>query len=212
MTLRRFFKIVEIRTKIVSLSTFFLGTLYAYYATGRFSPVLFVLMFIAVLCVDMGTTAFNSYFDFRRGVDTRTFNRESDKVLVHEGVGAESALAISFALFGIAGIVGLAVSRLTSFWIGGAGALGMLVGFLYTGGPHPISRTPFGEFFAGGFLGTALFLVSFVVQTGRLSLDAFLVSLPSFLSHRFDSDREQYLRYRRRPNRGKKNAFDSHRK
>jgi 1,4-dihydroxy-2-naphthoate octaprenyltransferase len=54
----------DIRTKIVSLSSLAIGTSYAVYLTREFSPGLFVLMLFATLCVDMGTTGFNSYYDF----------------------------------------------------------------------------------------------------------------------------------------------------
>ncbi len=54
----------------------------------------------------------------------------------------------------------------------------MLVGFAYTGGPYPISRTPFGELFAGFFLGTVLFLISYFVQAQTVTIQAALASLP----------------------------------
>jgi len=58
-------QIVDIRTKIVSVSSLAIGTAYAVYATHTFSPLLFVAMLLATLLVDMGTTGFNSYYDFR---------------------------------------------------------------------------------------------------------------------------------------------------
>jgi len=65
----------------------------------------------------------------------------------------------------IAGILGLILGYLTSFYLVLIGSFCMGVGFIYTGGPYPISRTPLGELFAGGFLGTVLFLISFYVQS-----------------------------------------------
>jgi 1,4-dihydroxy-2-naphthoate octaprenyltransferase len=58
----------------------------------------------------------------------------------------------------------------------------MLVGFLYNAGPLPISRTPLGEVFAGGFLGWVLVsLTIFVVRGGSLSPEDLLVGVPSML-------------------------------
>jgi 1,4-dihydroxy-2-naphthoate octaprenyltransferase len=57
----------------------------------------------------------------------------------------------------------------------------MVVGFAYTGGPFPISRTPFGELFAGGFLGSVLFMLSFYVQTRYVDRKTLFVSLPFLL-------------------------------
>lgn len=37
----------------------------------------------------------------------------------------------------------------------------MAIGYLYTGGPIPISWTPFGELFSGLFMGMIIILLSF---------------------------------------------------
>jgi 1,4-dihydroxy-2-naphthoate octaprenyltransferase len=99
MTIREFFGVVELPTKIVSLSSFTLGTLFAAASVGRISPVRVVLMLLATLAVDMGTTAWNTYFDFLRRVDDSRFNRERNKVLVHGGVPPAAALVVSLFPF-----------------------------------------------------------------------------------------------------------------
>ena len=64
MKISQFFNIVEIRTKIVSVSTILIATLYALYAYGNFELLKYVLLVISASCVDMGTTAFNTLFDY----------------------------------------------------------------------------------------------------------------------------------------------------
>lgn len=178
MNMTQFNRIVEIRTKVISIGTFLCGSLFAAVITREWSWPRFIVMAFAVLFVDMGTTGFNSYFDFVSGTDNKQYNRERDKVLVHEGVNPKLALFISLGLFAAAGVLGLLLAWWTSFWLVVAGGICMIVGFLYTGGPFPISRTPFGELFAGGFLGTVLFTISYYVQSLRLDSVALLVSLP----------------------------------
>jgi 1,4-dihydroxy-2-naphthoate polyprenyltransferase len=179
MTAGQFFSIVEIRTKIISMGTFFMGTLYAVSRAGTFSPGLFFLTLVSVLCVDMGTTGFNAYFDVRLGTDRAEVNREKNKVLLHQGIDAHKALIVSVLLFIGAGITGIILAWLTSWYLLVAGGVCMAVGYLYTGGPFPISRTPLGELAAGGFLGSVLFMISCYIQTQMLSIDALLVSLSS---------------------------------
>lgn len=181
MTLQQFNRIIEIRTKIISIGTFLSGTAYTLLLGNDFSYTRFFIMLLAVLCVDMGTTGFNSYFDFKNGTDNLDLNFEKDKVLVHEGFSPNLALGISLTLFFIASLLGLILGYLTSYKLIIVGALSMGVGFVYTGGPYPISRTPFGELFAGGFLGTVLFLISFYVQSLTLTLESFIVSIPFLL-------------------------------
>jgi 1,4-dihydroxy-2-naphthoate octaprenyltransferase len=55
----------------------------------------------------------------------------------------------------------------------------MLVGYLYTGGPYPIAATPFGELFAGGFMGSGIILLSCFIQQGFVTAHDVLVSIPS---------------------------------
>lgn len=181
MTFNDFARIVEIRTKIISLSAFLIGTLFAAYHAGKLSWLLLLLMLGATLAVDMGTTGFNSYFDFRSGVDSKQFNRERDKVLVHRGIRPHVALGISVALFGIAVVLGLLIGYLAGWEIIFVGAACMAVGFLYNGGPFPLSRTPFGELFAGGFLGLILVTLSYYVQTRTVDTAIVMLGLASFL-------------------------------
>lgn len=178
MTFNQFLRIVEIRTKIISMGTFAAGTLYALYVMGNLNFLVMVLMGFATLFVDMGTTGFNSYFDYRNGTDNHEIECEDDKVLVHQGVSPLWALLVSLMLFGMAGVLGLVLAYLTSWKLIVVGGVCMLVGFAYTGGPLPISRTPFGEVFAGFFLGTTLFVLSFYVQTKSVVVEALLASLP----------------------------------
>jgi len=181
MTLRDFLAIVEIRTKIVSVSTLLLSTIYIALAHGTLSPLKLILMIIATLAVDMGTTAFNTYYDFTRGVDHKETNREVDKVLIHKGVNKWAAFWTAWGLFLLAGILGLILTALTGWPLLIAGGGSMIVGFLYTGGPKPISSTPFGEFFAGGALGAGLFLIHIYLHQETITLYDALISLPSSL-------------------------------
>lgn len=181
MTLKQILAVVEIRTKLVSISTFATATIYALRETGKLDPLVLGLALPAVLFVDMGTTAFNSFFDYWRGVDRGPRLQEADKVLVTEGVPALAAFFVAAACFFVAAILGLVLALRLGAWVIVWGALCMAAGFLYNGGPRPISRTPLGELVAGGFLGTGLFLIAFRLQTGSWGARPLLASIPGAL-------------------------------
>jgi len=167
--LGNFLAVVEIRTKVVSVSSFLLGTLFAMrclsvQGIGAVHWGRALSMFLSTLCVDMGTTAWNTYFDYLRGTDDPRINREPDKVLIHGGLPPAYAFWTALWLYIAAMVGGLVLSFQVGFWILPVGAACMAVGFFYNAGPLPISHTPFGELFAGGFLGSGLFLISFGVQ------------------------------------------------
>ena len=174
-----FLQIVDIRTKIVSLSSLAIGTAYAVHLTHTFSLGLFVAMLLATLFVDMGTTGFNSYYDFVYGVDTVDTDVEKSKALVQRGIDPAVALRISWLLFVLAGIVGLALGALVDWRLVLAGGVCMIVALLYSGGPMPIARLPVGEIFAGGLLGLVLIVVAAFVQTRSVDPRVVWLGLPS---------------------------------
>ncbi len=184
ITFHQLMRIVEIRTKLISVSGFGIGAVYSWYIEGSLDPAVFLVMLGGVLAVDMATTGFNTFFDFFHGVDRHYLNRESDKVLVHQGVPAGTALLVSLGLYAVAVILGIVLALITTPWIIPVGALSMAIGFLYNAGPLPLSRTPLGELFAGGFLGWVLVtLTVFVFRhgSGAMAPEDLLAGIPSML-------------------------------
>lgn len=160
MTFKDMLDIVEIRTKVVSLCTLMVAIAYVFCQSGTVNPVLLGLLVLAALLVDMGTTGFNTWFDYWQGTDSLSWNMEPAKVLVHKGVNPSQALLVSVLCYALALVPGILIAIWVGPWVVFWGAGCMVVGFCYTGGPWPISRGPAGEFFAGGFLGGVLFLIS----------------------------------------------------
>jgi 1,4-dihydroxy-2-naphthoate polyprenyltransferase len=179
LTLVDFLQIVDIRTKVVSVSSLAIGTAYAAYAAHAFSPSRFAVMLAATLFVDMGTTGFNSYFDFVHGVDTVHTDVEKWKALVQRGISPAVALWISWGMFALAAATGLVLAALVDWRIVLVGGACMLVALAYSGGPLPIARLPVGEVFAGGFLGWVLIALAAFVQSGSVDPRILWLGLPS---------------------------------
>ncbi len=173
-------RIIEVRTKLVSLSAMLVGSLSGTIARGFVDWTALGLLFFSGLCVDSGTTAFNSWFDSRSGVDDPARNRDADKVILRQGIARGWALAAALALFFLGALSGWSLACIRGWDVLAVGMAGMAVGFLYNGGPRPLSGTPFGELFAGGALGLALTALSDRVAAGAWSARGFLVGLPSF--------------------------------
>lgn len=179
VTLADLLQIVDIRTKIVSVSSLAIGTAYAVYATHTFSLGVFAAMLLATLLVDMGTTGFNSYYDFVHGVDRVDTDLEKSKVLVQRGIEPAVALRVSWLLFALAALVGLVLGALVDWRLVLVGGACMIVALLYSGGPLPIARLPVGEIFAGGLLGVVLIAIAAFVQTRALDPRVLWLGLPS---------------------------------
>ena len=177
-TLADLAKIVELRTKIVSMSSLAIGTLWAA-AGGAFSWLTFALMLAATLCVDLATAGFNSYYDHRHGVDTRETDVDGYKVLVHRAIDPRIALRVAFGLFLLAAAFGLALGARVGWEVVGVGVVCMLIAWSYSGGPWPLSRLPVGEVFAGGAMGLVLTALAAYVQTGAVDARTVALGLPA---------------------------------
>lgn len=90
----------------------------------------------------------------------------------------ELVLRLAIAFYILAAILGLFLAANSSFWLLPVGLVCMAVGYLYTGGPFPISWTPFGELFSGVFMGMFIIVIAFFIQTGNIQSYVIWLSVP----------------------------------
>src|SRR5699024_8581129 len=97
---------------------------------------------------------------------------------VRNGMSPKLVLSIALTFYGIAAVLGLIITFNSSFWILVVGAVSMAVGYLYTGGPVPISWTPSGEIFVGFLIVTVIIMITFYIHTSNLQTFPLLMSIP----------------------------------
>ncbi|MGE7595994.1 1,4-dihydroxy-2-naphthoate polyprenyltransferase [Peribacillus frigoritolerans] len=154
-----------------------LGTVIALLEDGV-NWLLFAAMMVASILIQAATNLFNEYYDFKRGLDTE----ESVGIgggIVRHGMTPRLIMNLALGMYAIALIFGIYICAASSWWLAAVGLVCMLVGYLYTGGPLPISYTPFGELFSGLFMGFLIILIAFYIQTGDVSSTAILIAIPS---------------------------------
>ena len=162
-------------TLTASFVPVFIGTAMAAYE-GHFHFLLFFAMLAASMLIQTATNMFNEYYDYVRGLDTS----ESVGIggtIVRDGVKPKVVRNLAFAAYGIAMLLGVYICSASSWWIALIGLVCMAVGYLYTGGPLPISYTPLGELFSGFFMGPVIILIACFIQTGTVTAANFHVSL-----------------------------------
>ncbi|WP_028402204.1 1,4-dihydroxy-2-naphthoate polyprenyltransferase [Ectobacillus panaciterrae] len=153
-----------------------LGTVAALYET-KIHWLLFIAMMLACLALQIATNLFNEYYDFKRGLDT------ADSVgigggIVRHGLKPKNVFTVAILLYIVAAFIGVYICMNSSWWLVVIGLFGMVVGYLYTGGPLPIAYTPFGELFSGLSMGTGFVLIAFFIQTNMLTVESILISIP----------------------------------
>jgi 1,4-dihydroxy-2-naphthoate octaprenyltransferase len=176
---RVWWQLTRPHTLTASFVPVFLGTMIAISHTQIDWKLFFAMLFASML-IQAATNMFNEYYDFARGLD----NEKSVGIggaIVRNGVSPKTVLQLALLLYGISILLGIYICIETTWILAIVGAISMAIGYLYTGGPYPIAYTPFGELFSGVFMGMLIVLIAFYIQTGEITTQAILLSIPSML-------------------------------
>lgn len=111
---------------------------------GPVSPARTALMLAVALLLQAATNMANEYCDHRSGVDGPSSIGIAGVLVT--GEAAPAAVRRAFLVtYGLALLAGIALAALRGWVLVPVGLLMIAVSYLYSGGPHPISRTPWGE-------------------------------------------------------------------
>lgn len=144
---------------------------------GGFRPGPFLAMLIASLLIQAATNMFNEYYDEKRGLDTAASVGIAGSI-VGGKVAAGTVLAAALGLYAVAFFLGLYLVAVGGLAILGLGLVSALAGYLYTGGPRPISSTPASEATVFVFMGVLIVVIAYAVQAGGFPLHVVLAALP----------------------------------
>ncbi len=176
-SLNFYWRLTRPHTLTASLIPVLAGISFATSKNLIFRPILAITLLLCAVIIQIATNLFNEYYDYLNGLDTKD-SVGIGGAIVKDGINPNTILLSAIALFVCSGILGLILALFTSFWLLPIGVLCLLIAYCYTGGPYPISRTPFGELFAGTLMGSGLFLIAFFTQTGFLNWYTLIVSIP----------------------------------
>jgi 1,4-dihydroxy-2-naphthoate octaprenyltransferase len=163
------------RTLPAALAPVLVGTGVAAALDGfRLGPA--VLALVVALALQVAVNYANDYSDGRRGTDA---DRVGPMRLVGSGAASPQQVLVAAALaFAVAGIAGLALAALSSWWLVAVGAVSMLAAWTYTGGPIPYGYRALGEVFVFVFFGLVAVVGTTFAQTRSLDGLAFAAAVP----------------------------------
>ena len=164
MNITTFFKLVEIQTKVASVIPYLVGTLYTLYAFDTFKPINAILMFLSMLIFDMTTTAINNYIDYTKAIKKDGYGYEIHNAIYKYGLKTSHVRFLIYAMLFISTLLGILLALNTNIIILLLGVACFAIGILYTFGPLPISRTPFGELFSGLTMGLILTFITIYIH------------------------------------------------
>mgnify|MGYP002720751516 FL=1 len=180
-TVKKYWQLMRPHTLTAAVVPVLVGTatakIYLLGSEDHLKFSLFLAMLIACLLIQAATNMFNEYYDFKKGLDDHN-SVGIGGAIVRNGMSPKLVMNIAIAFYIIAALLGIFLAIQSSFWIIPVGIICMAIGYLYTGGPMPISWTPFGELFSGLFMGMIIIVLSFFIQTGNVQGYAFWISIP----------------------------------
>lgn len=184
-TVKKYWQLMRPHTLTAAVVPVLVGTaaakIYLLGSEDHLKFSLFLAMLLACLLIQAATNMFNEYYDFKKGLDDHT-SVGIGGAIVRNGMSPKLVMNLAIAFYIIAALLGIYLAVQSSFWILPIGLVCMAIGYLYTGGPMPISWTPFGELFSGVFMGGIIILLAFFIQTGNLQTLVVWISVPIIIT------------------------------
>ena len=144
---------------------------------GQFDGFAAALCLVFALLVQIGTNFANDYFDHQRGADNAA--RVGPRRAVAAGlVRPRTMKRAMWAAFATAFAAGLSLVAWGGPWLLLVGVASIACGYAYTGGPWPLAYHGLGDLFVFVFFGLVAVSVTYFVQAGRFTVDAFLIAIP----------------------------------
>ena len=171
------------RTLAAALGPTILGAAFSYYAFGAAQGTglaIFhtMLIFLAVVTAQIVANLWNEYKDFKSGLDAG--QKVGNAGSITRGViTPELIITMIKVLMFVPIIIGLYLSATITWYYIPVGFLCILISFLYSGGPKPISRTPFGEISSGIAMGFAIVGITLFAWTHTLHWTYLIPAVPS---------------------------------
>lgn len=146
---------------------------------ARFSWWRAGLALVVALALQVGVNFANDYSDGIRGSDEQ---RVGPVRLVAAGLAPPRQVrAAAFGCFFLAGVAGLALAAVTSWWLLAVGAACIAAAWFYTGGPKPYGYSGLGEVFVFLCFGVVAVAGTAYVQMNALSWLGLAASVPAGL-------------------------------
>ena len=146
---------------------------------ARFSWWRAGLALVVALALQVGVNFANDYSDGIRGSDEQ---RVGPVRLVAAGLAPPRQVrAAAFGCFFLAGVAGLALAAVTSWWLVAVGAACIAAAWFYTGGPKPYGYSGLGEVFVFLCFGVVAVAGTAYVQMNALSWLGLAASVPAGL-------------------------------
>jgi 1,4-dihydroxy-2-naphthoate octaprenyltransferase len=165
------------RTLSAAIAPVLVGSAAAWFEAEELRIGAFLAALVGSIFIQVGTNLANDYSDAKRGADAA--DRLGPVRVTSSGlIAPRRVLYATWLAFAVAVAAGLYLAVVVGPEILAVGAVAILAGVLYTGGPRPYGYQGLGEPFVFVFFGLVAVNGSYYVQLERLDWLPFALSLP----------------------------------
>jgi len=159
------------------------GASVAWRSAGAFHPSLFILTLLAAVLYHAGMNVLNDYFDCLNNSDNinnagLTPFTGGSRFIQNGLMTPRETLTLGVLLLSAGSAAGVYLAYKSSYLLLLIGFVGLITGFFYSAPPLFLAGRGLGEITVGLDFGILTVLGAYLVQTGSLSLEAFMASLP----------------------------------
>ena len=169
-------------TLTIAVNPVLVGCAMAWAETRAVTPLWMLLAALGALLLQLGTNLDNDVSDFQRGTD-RAGRLGLPRATALGLLTTRAVRTASLGCFGVATLIGFVLVGRGGWPILIAGIASAVAAMAYSGGPRPISYTPFGDFVVWLFFGLVAVCGTYYLQTLTLSPGALVaggaVGLPA---------------------------------
>lgn len=159
------------------------GTALAVYI-NKIDAATFIITLIEAILIQLITNFVNEIYDYKRGVDTAERTGPT-RAVASGAISVKTMTIVSAAMTFVTFVLGLYLvfGKGGGIFILSIGIFSLILAYLYTAGPKPISYLGLSEIFCFLFFGVFAVTGTFYLQTHTLTIEAILTSFgPGFLS------------------------------
>ena len=183
---QQFAALVQAQTTVISALPYLLGCAFTYFYYRHFNLGDTILLFIAVISFHLAVNGHNQYTDYQRF--TTSGSVSENNIIAKLKIALPWARLIIGSLVLISAIIGIYLTIKAGWPLLLIGILSFIIGYAYSGGHHPILKTPLGEPASGITMGYNITLLAIYINIYNSHqfdpffwLTGLLVSLPAIL-------------------------------
>jgi len=176
MNIKQFIELIRVPSLSATAIPLLLGLAISY-KLGSINAAMWIDLFVVALLMQIATNMANEHGDYIHGVDKRASYGFAGLIVKGE-VSSKEIRNMTIATYTFAGIFAVPLVLYKGFVILLLGLFALAVSVLYSEGPLPLSKTPFGEIAVGIVMGFVELVATQIVTYGEVTSLGLVCTLP----------------------------------